>query len=279
METFLKDCRWGKFLLIRGDMISSYVDVFGHWSDLEVDLFRLLLPPETGTCIEVGSNIGMHAVPLAKLCGRGKLYCYEPQRPIYHVLCANIALNNCLNVVTRRAAVGEQNGRIAIETGDYDQEWNYGSFSVATGFSNEGEYSAPTATEMVDIVALDQDPALEGLESLDLIKIDAEGHELSVLAGAEKLIARLRPDIFVEPSSVESMDKLDVFMRRHGYTGYWYVSRRFGADEIAPPHFSDENYDLNLLFRPEGAQPLNLPPFNNSAELAAGIPILVKFTA
>ena len=58
MKTFLKDCRWGKFLLIEGDMISAYVNALGHWCDIEVDLFRILLPPETGTCIEVGANIG-----------------------------------------------------------------------------------------------------------------------------------------------------------------------------------------------------------------------------
>src|SRR5438445_82607 len=110
MQTFLKDCRWGRFLLIRGDMISSYVSQLGHWADIEVDLFRALLPPSGGVCIEVGANIGMHAVPLSQLCEGGEVICYEPQRPIFHVLCANLALNNRLNVRTRHAAVGEKAG-------------------------------------------------------------------------------------------------------------------------------------------------------------------------
>jgi len=277
MKTFLKDCRWGKFLLIEGDLISGYVNALGHWCDIEVDLFRMLLPPETGTCIEVGSNIGMHAVPLAKLCSRGELICYEPQRPIFHVLCANLALNNCLNVTTRRAAVGEKNGRIVIETGDYDQPWNYGSFSVSTGFSNEGQFAGPVKTEMVDIVALDRDPALERLTELHLLKIDAEGHELAVIAGAKKLIARHKPDAFVEPGGIENVDKLRDTMRKLGYQGFWFIGRRFGPNDNAPPTMDNSHHDVNLVFRPLQAVPLNLPLLKGAADLDSGIPILVGF--
>jgi len=166
MKTFLKQCRWGPFLLIEGDYISSYVDRLGHWSAIEVDLYRLLLPPETGVCIEVGANIGMHTVPLAQLCSRGEVICYEPQRPIYHVMCANVALNNCLNVCTRRAAVGAGAGRIEIQSSDYETPWNYGSFSISRGFDEEVTFGGVVTSEMVDIVALDQDPALDHLTAL-----------------------------------------------------------------------------------------------------------------
>lgn len=277
MRTFLKDCRWGKFLLIEGDMISGYVNALGHWCDIEVDLFRVLLPHETGVCIEVGSNIGMHAVPLARLCSRGALICYEPQRPIFHVLCANLALNNCLNVTTRRAAVGDKNGRIAIQTGDYDQPWNYGSFSVATGFSNEGQFAGPVKTEMVDIVALDRDPALEHLTALDLLKIDAEGHELAVIAGAKGLIARHRPDVFVEPGGKQNIEALRDAMGKLGYTGYWFIGRRFGPNDDAPPEMDNTHHDINLVFRPKEAPALNLPPLTSAEDLTLGIPVLMAF--
>lgn len=277
MRTYLKDCRWGKFLLIEGDMISGYVDRLGHWCNIEVDLFRLLLPPENGVCIEVGSNIGMHAVPLSKLCTGGEVVCYEPQRPIFHVLCANLALNNCVNVTTRRAAVGKRNGRIEIQSSDYELPWNYGSFSVSKGFSNESQYVGPIKTEMVDIVALDRDPALDRLTALNLLKIDAEGHELAVISGAGKLIARHRPSVFVEPSTNESVDNLRDAMRDLDYQGYWFVGRRFGLDDNPPPDMDDSHHDVNLVFRPKEAQPLNLPQLKGAEDLSAGIAILTRF--
>ena len=277
MKTFLKQCRWGQFLLIEGDMISGYVNQLGHWSAIEVDLFRLLLPHETGVCIEVGANIGMHTVPLAQLCSRGEVICYEPQRPIYHVMCANVALNNCLNVCTRRAAVGAGTGRIEIQSSDYDTPWNYGSFSISKGFDQEGTYGGAVKSEMVDLVSLDQDPALGHLTEVNLLKIDAEGHEVDVIRGAEQLIRRHRPDIFVEPGSPENTDMLRDLMAGHGYSGFWFVGRRFGPGDDFHPEPGSNHYDVNLVFRPSEAVPLNLPKLVGSEDLANGIPVLASF--
>ena len=277
MKTFLKQCRWGQFLLIHGDMISGYVDKLGHWSAIEVDLFRSLLPHETGVCIEVGANIGMHTVPIAQLCSRGEVICYEPQRPIYHVMCANVALNNCINVCTRRAAVGARAGRIEIQSSDYETPWNYGSFSISKGFDQEGDFAGSVKSEMVDIVSLDEDLALEHLTQVNLLKIDAEGHEVDVIRGAEKLIARHRPDIFVEPGSAENVDVLRDLLADHGYSGFWFVGRRYGPDDLFDPEPGSNHYDVNLVFRPSEAGPLNLPRLVSSEDLPKGIPVLMSF--
>src|SRR3982074_3834241 len=72
MKTFLKECRWGRFLLLRGDMVSVYSDFSGEWSQLEVKLFRTLLAPESNV-VEIGGNLGLHSVPLAKFANKGKV--------------------------------------------------------------------------------------------------------------------------------------------------------------------------------------------------------------
>lgn len=260
-------------------MISSYVDRLGHWCDVEADLFRSLLPEQGGVCIEVGANIGMHAVPLATMCEGGRLICYEPQRPVFQVLCANLALNNLLNVEARRAAVGRAPGRIRIETGTYDQPWNYGSFSVSSGFSTEGDYAAPVRTEGVEIVSLDTDPALEDLERVDLLKIDAEGHELDVLEGARQLIARHRPKIFVEPGGMGRVDAVADVITGFGYRGYWFLSSRYAlGDPLPDPDAVSRDYDTNLVFVPEEAeQPMLQPLGRSEADLASGLTIWVSF--
>ena len=81
MQTFLKDCRWGRFLLLRGDMISTYADVYGEWSELEVSLYRRLLKTDS-VVVEVGANLGLHTVPLAKIASSGRVICFEPRRAI-----------------------------------------------------------------------------------------------------------------------------------------------------------------------------------------------------
>jgi hypothetical protein len=72
MKTFLKDCRWGRFLLLRGDMISIFADLYGEWSELELRLFRTFLTPDSNV-VEVGANLGLHSVPLAKFASRGRI--------------------------------------------------------------------------------------------------------------------------------------------------------------------------------------------------------------
>src|SRR5205807_9301248 len=106
MKTFIKDCRWGRFILLRGDFISMYTDLYGEWSELEVKLFQKILKPESNV-VEIGANLGLHTVPLAKVANKGRIICLEPQRIIFQMLCANIALNNLTNVFAYNAAASD----------------------------------------------------------------------------------------------------------------------------------------------------------------------------
>lgn len=60
----------GTFNLIEGDFISQYAALYGEWSDVEVQFFLENLNSSSNV-IEVGSNIGMHAVPIAKKISGG----------------------------------------------------------------------------------------------------------------------------------------------------------------------------------------------------------------
>ncbi|VEH67228.1 methyltransferase, FkbM family [Rodentibacter pneumotropicus] len=90
MRTSLQQTKWGLFNLIEGDFISQFVKAYGEWSEVEVQFFRSILSSHSNI-IEVGANIGIHSVPLAKFAPQGKLFCFEPQRiisklsvPIFH---------------------------------------------------------------------------------------------------------------------------------------------------------------------------------------------------
>jgi FkbM family methyltransferase len=259
-------------------MISQYVDMYGEWSETEVDLFRHLLPKD-GVCIEVGANIGMHAVPLSMICDEGKIYCFEPQRPLFYILCGNIALNNRLNVFARREAVGERFGQIDIETSDYDENWNYGSFSLTSGFSREGQFKGPVRRESIEIASLDDDAAIARLDRVDLIKIDAEGFEPMVLRGAKKLIARHRPDIFVEANESSVVGEILREMREQGYVGYWFVAHRYREDNFNRSRFGVNAWDTNIIFRRPERRPLpgGLKEVVDFGDLEKGVPILRRY--
>lgn len=254
MKTYIKPCRWGQFLLIQGDLISEYANLYGEWCEGEVDLFKRLLPAD-GVVIEVGSNIGTHSVALSQLCHKGQVFCYEPQRVVFQVLCANIALNNRLNVFAQQCAVGAQAQTLDIQSSDYDQPWNYGAFSLAAGFSTEFAFPGTARLEKVNVVALDHDPQLQGLTRLDLLKIDAEGFEPQVLQGARQTIAKFKPYLFIENNDERHFDTLLAQICALGYVCCWYCSARYRPSNHNRAFWQQEGFDINLLCVPSGKVP------------------------
>lgn len=275
MQTFLKDCRWGRFLLLRGDMISTFADVYGEWSELEVALYRRLLSPDS-VVIEVGANLGLHTVPLAKIAASGQIICFEPQRPIFNVLCGNLALNNLINVQPHRCAVGEQEDVVIIESTDYETPWNYGAFSIAGGLSGEGRFPGVVHAEPTTLVNLDGFPQTANLQRLDLLKIDTEGFELAVLRGAHQLIARTRPTLFVENNDPAIGDDLIRHIRDLGYDCYWYCTTRFQPDNYNGVDRATPVIGNGVSWNPLGGD-INMVCFSDGAPRISGLPKVEAF--
>lgn len=249
MKTFLKECKWGRFLLLEGDMISKYVHMYGEWSELEVELYRNLLK-ENSNVIEVGANIGMHTIPLSRIANTGKVICFEPQRIIFQILSANCALNNRTNVFAEHMAVGNANGDIDIECSDYDLHWNYGAFSIEKGYSSEAKFVGPQWSEQVEMVRLDDHPLMSEIDSLDLLKIDVEGLEVDVLAGASEVINSHRPALFVENNNQEKGDELIDTIRSLDYESFWYCTERYTPQNYNREPRNIGGFDINMISVP-----------------------------
>lgn len=249
MKTYLKDLRWGKFNLIEGDMISTIAAHYGEWSEVEVSVFQTLLT-NTDNVIEVGSNIGMHSVPLAKIVSKGKLICFEPQRVIFQQLCCNLALNNLTNVESYRLGVGEHSDTFEIESSDYNTAWNYGSFSLDKGFSTEGNFQGNLKKEQIEVISLDDFSSVAQLDSLALLKIDAEGFDIKVLKGADKTIKRLQPAIFIE-AHPHTNQAIFTYLKDLNYRVFSVASQRYQEKNFYQAQQLENGYDCNFLALPE----------------------------
>lgn len=149
--------------------------------------------------IDGGANIGVHTVEWARhMHDWGYVLAYEAQEGIYYALAGNLALNNCLNVRARLAALGASCGELPIPRPNYYAPASFGSLELRKSDQNEfiGQeisYDANTCTivPMLNIDSLN-------LQRLDLMKIDVEGMEAEVLRGARATLQRTRPIIFTE---------------------------------------------------------------------------------
>lgn len=149
--------------------------------------------------IDGGANIGVHTVEWARhMHDWGYVLAYEAQEAIYYALAGNLALNNCLNVRARLAALGSSCGDISVPRPNYNVPASFGSLELRKSSTNEfiGQQISYEANACASVPMLNVDSL--GLRRLDLIKIDVEGMEVEVLRGARETLARTHPIIFAE---------------------------------------------------------------------------------
>ncbi len=216
----LKRCRYGLMLYHATDVyIGRSLDLYGEFSEGEVALFRQIVKPGS-TVLDIGANIGAHTVFLARATGpAGRVLAFEPQRIVFQMLCANVALNDLWNVHTYHAAVGREAGTTALPSIDYGAPGNFGGISVDPGGAGE-------PVKMLSIDELD-------LGACDTIKLDVEGFETEALSGAARTIRRLRPALYVENDRKAKSPGLIAMLLDLGYRLYWHLPPLFNADNHA----------------------------------------------
>ncbi|MEO3942031.1 FkbM family methyltransferase [Paenarthrobacter nicotinovorans] len=150
--------------------------------------------------LDVGANIGNHSLYFAAVCG-AQVISFEPLPLAAEILQRNVDSNSLQeHIEVRRKALGEGRSKAKLDKMDLS---NVGATTFE--LSPEGDF---------DVSALD----LEGiLERVSLIKVDAEGMDLSVLKGATELISRDRPIIACEAATAVEQVALERFASEIGY--------------------------------------------------------------
>jgi len=215
--------RHGLMLVNENDLYMGQAYLtYGECCEIEIQ-FLLSLVKVPGLLIEVGANMGVHTVPMARALRKRRLLALEPQRIVFQQLCANLAWNGLRNVTALPYAAGAKTGAVEIEMPDYMRSGNFGAASLAP---------APgAARENVQCVRLDDLVSAES-ERVGLIKIDVEGEELSVLQGAEALVERSRPVLYVENDRVERSRDLIHWLWERKYRLWWHLPPLFHAGNI-----------------------------------------------
>ena len=139
------------------------------------------------TVVDCGANTGRWSAALLSAFARAgnraalRLYCFEPSAPAFEKLTANLAPRavDGVSIHPVRQALSRRAGEATL----YVVHEAAGTNSLTHG-------AAPhRATEVVEATTLSAFVRQRGIERIDFLKIDAEGHDFEVLAGARALIA------------------------------------------------------------------------------------------
>jgi FkbM family methyltransferase len=167
--------------------------------------------------VDCGANIGVFTVEWAKhMSGWGAVLAFEAQERLYYALAGNIAINNCFNARAVHAAVASQLGTMKMPTPNYFAPGSFGSLELKQRHGTEfiGQFIDYSEDKMVAVPTTTLDSY--NFARVDLIKIDVEGMELDVLAGAGSCVASGRPILFIEAFKVDR-DALRAWLERADY--------------------------------------------------------------
>lgn len=252
----LSKCRYGWMLYHSADQfVGRSLHRYGEFSEGEVAMFRQLLHPGD-VVVEAGANFGTHTVAMAQMVGaQGAVFAFEPQRLVYQVLTANVALNSLYNVTTLHAGLGAKPGSIRVPALDPAHGHNFGGLSI----------SGHAAGEEVAVLTVDS----MGLPQCSLLKVDVEGMEYEVLEGARQTIARLKPILYVENDRAEHSARLISQIQGMGYRLWWHFPPLYNANNFRgdPENIFGALVSVNMLCLPREVQiNINLPEVASSDE-------------
>lgn len=241
----LKECRHGRMLYnINDAFVGRSLNAYGEYGEGEIELFTQLVRPGD-VVVEAGANIGAHTLWFAKATAPdGFVVAFEPQRLAFQTMCANLALNDITNALAYQQACGRERGQLMVPILDPTVQQNFGG--LALGAEKDGDE--------VPVVPIDE----MKVPRCRLLKADVEGMELEVLQGAQRLIERCKPALYVENNDTEGTTakskELIKFIASLGYELYWHTPPLFNPDnflgnrkDVFPKIIS-----LNMLCMPAG---------------------------
>ncbi len=166
-----------------------------NWQDDEISgeryLLRTWLPKAISgrhlVFFDVGANVGHYSEMMLECFPTAFVHAFEPHpRNYLHLLERAIPGHRakCHNI-----AIGQSSSSMTL----YDHADNDGSQHASLHEATITEFHEHSAAAtQVRVATLDDVAATEGVEYIDFLKIDTEGHELAVLAGASRLLNERR---------------------------------------------------------------------------------------
>lgn len=193
-----------------------------------VDLLEKLSSRDS-VFLDIGANLGLVSIPVSKIVKT--VHSFEPVTENIDALKKNISLNNRENITVHPFALGDKAGKASAEKRN---EGSSGTFTLTEG----SDFEVKRLDDIADISAA------------NLIKIDVEGMEPAVLAGAQNLIKTSRPTILFEIniSELRAHHKCPIASINKSLLGYdFYLPIKQGSELCKIPSL----YFISALHEPK----------------------------
>ncbi len=256
MSPFTHTLKFVQSMLARCGVLVYRQQLLPYGVDPAFDIKRLF--GGVSQVVDVGANVGQSALYYAKAFGNATVYSFEPVPTTFaqlkentehekRIVCFELGLGAHEHEATIRLTVSTQSSLLNAAS-DEDSRENTATVSITTG---------------------DGWAAAQGVDSIDLLKIDTEGYDLEVLKGFGGLLSRGR----IKAVLVEcEFDRVTVephgnFFELHRLlTGYGMRIVTFYTDSATPRGMAWGNALFAVVAGAKGG-----PEHNGEAVRAAGV--------
>ena len=189
--------------------IDFSIYLLGAFERSTVRILRKLALPGS-VVFDIGANIGAHTLSLAQSVGpAGRVFAFEPSDCAFAKLSRNLTLNPELE-----SRIQAHQIFLAAEAHAPLPQKIYASWPlVAHGPVHPKLRGQVSSTAGATVDTLDAFVERQAIDRLDLIKIDVDGHEYTVLKGGAKSLERFRPVLVLEMSPYVQDEQ------NHGFAG------------------------------------------------------------
>lgn len=204
-----------------------------RYDALQVEIFSNGLN-EGDTAIDIGGHAGQYCLIMAAMCGQsGSVITFEPDPYAREKLRKNIELNTHIKSPTVEAlAVSDKAGEATLFSRNGNAQSSLARSATEFNTSHQSEKIT------IELVSLDQYIGENNLSTPRWLKIDAEGAEINILEGAQKVLAgdtqiicEIHP--YAWPEFGVTFDDMDRLVRASGRRiRYLDEQIELGADRV-----------------------------------------------
>jgi len=182
------------------------------WDKKENDFFYFLDQISgDDTVLDIGANIGIMSVHMSRKAS--SVIAFEPVPENLTTLKRILNFFNAKNVVLKEVALGEKNGEIEMvmpKVGEVKMQGLSHVVDESIRDFNEGIKYKVALSRLDDVAGLSE-------KRITAIKMDVENYEYPVLKGAEELLRKNKPIIYIELWENDNRENCFRFIKEMGY--------------------------------------------------------------
>ena len=268
--------KYGFKMLVTPEVYSNYNN--GPYERFSIELLESHLR-DGSLFIDIGAHYGYYSLVAGTRYLNNRVIAFEPSPQNYEILKKNIERNGLNNVKLYNMAVSDRDG--------------VGDFIIAEHSDNCGFYDHPLtrSLEKVQIRTTALDSLVKDVpEQHAIVKIDVEGHEISVLKGMSNLLRKIEDaELFIEfnpkmisRSGHEPADLLNL-IDSMGFDIFFIEDQKREAYKMRDPkgwsgYFKDRQQDYFNLLCIRKEQSLSICIFSHSSQLEGAERGLLELT-